>query len=171
MLVDQLDPELRSSLLMLSVALSQLEERRGLELELEAEGVRVPVALVAGERVEQSWGWAAHVEAVIAAADDVVGRVLSPAAQTIPAHELASFDRLCDAVLAHRDHPTLAERWREMGGTLAIAELADRLRRFRSQLAGAGEAIVAADDCYLEVGLRPGRARYPWVLRMRRRTQ
>jgi hypothetical protein len=128
-LVDELDPDLRSSLLMLAVALSQLEERRGLELELEAEGVRVPVAVVAGEPgepLEQSWGWAAHVEAVIAAADQVVDRVLSPAAQTIPAHELVSFDRLCNAVLAHRDHPTLAERWREMGGTLSIVELEDR---------------------------------------------
>jgi hypothetical protein len=47
----------------------------------------------------------------------------------------------------------------------------DRLRRFRSRLADAGEAIVAADDRYLEVGLRPGRARYSWVLRMRRRAQ
>jgi hypothetical protein len=41
-------------------------------------------------------------------------------------HELASFDRLCDAVLAHRDHPTLAERWREMSGTLVIVELDHR---------------------------------------------
>jgi hypothetical protein len=125
-LIDELDPDLRSSLLMLAVAVSQLEERRGLELELEAEGVRAPVAVVAGEPLEQSWGWAAHVEAVIAAADQVVDRALSPAAQTIPAHELASFDGLCDAVLAHRDHPTVAERWREMGGTLAIVELEDR---------------------------------------------
>jgi hypothetical protein len=66
------------------------------------------------------------VEAVIAAADQVVDRVLSPAAQTIRVHDLAIFDRLCDAVLAHRDHPTLAERWREMGGTLSIVELEDR---------------------------------------------
>jgi hypothetical protein len=134
-LVDELDPDLRSSLLMLAVALSQLEERRGLELELEAEGVRVPVAVVAGEPLEQSWGWAAHVEAVIAAADQVVDRVLLPAAQTIPAHELASFDRLCDAVLAHRDHPTLAERWREMGGTLSIVELEDRASELADDLA------------------------------------
>ncbi|MEA2500634.1 MAG: hypothetical protein QOD01_745, partial [Actinomycetota bacterium] len=94
--------------------------------ELEAEGVRVPVAVVAGEPLEQSWGWAAHVEAVIAAADQVIDHVLSPAAQTIPAHELATFDRLCAAVLAQRDHPTLAERGRQMGGTLAIVELEDR---------------------------------------------
>jgi hypothetical protein len=134
-LVDELDPDLRGSLLMFAVALSQLEERRGLELELEAEGVRVPVAVVAGEPLEQSWGWAAHVEAVIAAADQVVDRVLSPAAQTIPAHELASFDRLCDAVLAHRDHPTLAERWREMGGTLSVVELEDRAPELADDLA------------------------------------
>jgi hypothetical protein len=66
------------------------------------------------------------VEAVIAAADQVVDRVLSPAAQSIPARELAHFDRLCNAVLAHRDHATVAERWREMDGTLAIVEFKDR---------------------------------------------
>lgn len=45
----------------------------------------------------------------------------------------------------------------------------DRLRRFRSRLAAAGEEIVALDDRYLEVALRPGKARYSWVMRMRRR--
>jgi hypothetical protein len=65
------------------------------------------------------------VDAVIAAADQVVDRVVSPAAPTIPARELAHFDGLCDVVLAHRDHTTL-ERWREMGGTLTIVEPEDR---------------------------------------------
>jgi hypothetical protein len=132
---DRLDEDLRSSLLVLAVAMSQLQERLALEHELDAEGVRAPVAVVAGEPLEQSWGWATHVEAVIAAADQVVDRVLSPAAPTIPAQELASFDRLCDAVLAHRDHPTLAERWREMGGTLSIVELEDRAPELADDLA------------------------------------
>jgi hypothetical protein len=123
---DRLDEDLRNRLLVLAVAVSQLQERLALEHELKTEGIRAPVAVVAGEPPEQSWGWTAHVEAVIAAADQVVDRVLSPAAQTIPAQELASFDGLCDAVLAHRDHPTLAERWREMGGTLSIVDLEDR---------------------------------------------
>jgi hypothetical protein len=123
---ERLDEELRSSLLVLAVAVSQLQERLALEHELDAEGVRVPVAVVPGEPLEQSWGWTAHVDAVIAAADQVVDRVVSPAVQTIPARELAHFDELCDAVLAHRDHPTEAERWREMGGTPTIVELEDR---------------------------------------------
>jgi hypothetical protein len=66
---ERLDEGLRSSLLVLAVAVSQLEERLALEQELDAEGVRAPVALVASESLEQSWGWTAHVEAVIAAAD------------------------------------------------------------------------------------------------------
>jgi hypothetical protein len=81
---ERLDEELRSSLLVLAVAVSQLQERLALEHELDAEGVRVPVAVVPGEPLEQSWGWTAHVDAVIAAADQVVDRVVSPAVQTIP---------------------------------------------------------------------------------------
>jgi hypothetical protein len=45
----------------------------------------------------------------------------------------------------------------------------ERLRRFRGRLAAAGEEICAVDPRYLEISLRPGRARYSWVLSMRRR--
>jgi hypothetical protein len=132
---DQLDRELRSRVLVLADAVLQLEQRLALEHELEADGVRAPVAVIEGEPLEQSWGWAAHVEAVITAADLVVDQTLSSAALTIPAHELAYFDGLCDAVLAHRDHPTLAARWREMGGTLSIVQLEDRAPELADDLA------------------------------------
>jgi len=81
---DRLDEELQARLLVLAVAVSHLEERLALDHELEAEGVRAPIAVVAGEPLQQSWGWAAHVEAVIAAADHAGGvaaarRALIPA--------------------------------------------------------------------------------------------